>query len=149
MLLKYVKKDSNLNPYPGTIQIPGNLYTRSNPMKSPAEKSKTSNRQKAKKRSTAEKTTPNGRSSKKRKIDIRSINFDSEEEEEQQDDILDLGLSPIPQSRSPHEDYNKQTDDTGAVTETPSSSQSSGKSFGEETKKMTTTKTKTTPVRRS
>ncbi len=148
MLLKFVKKDSNLNPYPGAIQIPSLLYTRSNPTKSPAEKTKSGSRQKAK-RSTTEKSSPTSSSAKKRKIEIRNLDFESDEEEKQHDTLV-LGLSPIPQSRSPHGDCSKPTDDTGAVTETPSSSQSSGKSAKErETKVHGKKSVAATPVRRS
>jgi hypothetical protein len=122
MLLKFVKKDNNLDAYPGIIQIPSFLYARSNQAKSPAQLSKVKKRSMpVDEISTAEKSTTPG-SSKKRKVESKLEDLYSEKELETQAEntSLSINLSPIPQSRSPQGNETKSIDNL-KDTETDSS----------------------------
>ncbi len=92
MLLKFVKKDKNLDPYPGAIQIPGFLYKRSKMTPSPAEVPKPADNEVTTPKS---KSTP-GSSSKRRRIE-----HSSDDKKSIDSANLSINLSPIPQSRSP------------------------------------------------
>lgn len=90
ILLKLVKKDSNLNPYPGVIQIPSFLYTRSRQSRSPTSVTKPISGP-VQDSPASDYSSPSG--DKKRKIAHKSIGEDRSS--------LSINLSPIPQSRSP------------------------------------------------
>ena len=118
MLLTFVKKDSNLDPYPGAIQIPSLLYTRSKQARtSPAKRSKPTSDTRIQKMSTAEKSTPNS-GAKRRKVEVKNADIFSEIEKEGDTLALSINLSPIPQSRSPTGNYNKKSMDINKNKET-------------------------------
>ena len=105
ILLKFVKKDSNLNPYPGVIQIPSFLYARSKQTRSHDHVSRTSDSV------PTEKSIQNSRKRRKtqRKSTDKAVNSEVTD--------ISLNLSPIPQSRSPH--WNLKSVDADETMETP------------------------------
>ncbi len=109
MLLKFVKKDKNLDPYPGAIQIPSFLYKRANMTRSPAVSSKSSS------------TPTSTGSAKKRKIEDLGKESSDLQKPVDSSAVLSINLSPIPQSRSP-----LVGDDFG-VSKSPSSSRKKSK----------------------
>lgn len=94
ILLKFVKKDTNLNPYPGAIQIPSFLYIRSKKSRNSENLSSPDYEQKEK----SDFSTP-GSSNKKQRLKGKSV----QEEEDELKRSLSINLSPIPKSRTPQD----------------------------------------------
>ncbi len=111
ILLKFVKKDKNLDPYPGTIQIPSFLFKRAKITRSPAEISKVNELEEA--------SIGSSTSAKKRKTKISSSK-EPHKRKSITSSGLSINLSPIPQSRSPQRQ-------SPSITKTPSSGDSSKK----------------------
>lgn len=89
-----MKRDTNLNPYPGAIQIPSFLYIRSKKSRNSENLSSPDYEQKEK----SDFSTP-GSSNKKQRLKGKSV----QEEEDELKRSLSINLSPIPKSRTPQD----------------------------------------------
>jgi hypothetical protein len=115
ILLKFVKKDNNLTPYPGTIQIPSILYARAKKSRGSGEISKAS--VVSNDNVSKNLTTPNS-SNKKSRIGRKSTEKSALNEVSN----MPLDISPIPQSRSPNQTLKVlDTADTNHTMTTPES----------------------------
>jgi len=142
VLLKFVKKDIHLTPYPGVIQIPSVLYARVKQTSPTAAASKSNNNIDFKNNLENgignELLTPTSGPKKQRKTgsaahNSKNVNFvdvsgaDHVKHSARDGIIADFGenLSPIPQSRSPGESHFDSNSKDNS--QTPSSTKSSGR----------------------
>lgn len=139
MLLKFVKKDKNLDPYPGAIQIPGFLYKRSKMTRSPADVPKPIDKD--------EDTTPTSNSTPGSISKRRRIEHSSGDKKSIDSANLSINLSPIPQSRSPQRLVSKTSVDKDFETKTPPSA--SKKKAAKKEQKALKSKAPAVGVRRS
>ncbi len=93
VLLKFVKKDINLTPYPGVIHFPAQLYV-TNKLGTPIRPSNNV--------ADEDELLQSSKTNSSLNFDKKSVRFDDSVSKESKSDLVALQVSPIPNSASPN-----------------------------------------------